>query len=142
MRCSLKYISILFVGVVMGALIPPKSHNYIHLEPACEVYKEVAHIPTATYNNAKLIYTDTDSDTSYYLVNERIQQLSRADTVVFDNGAHGTVKAVDLRGLYVDVSEAEVHAGVSGTPVWFNDEIVAYVSSLQNATTLYCIWAN
>lgn len=142
MLYSLKYISIFAAGVLIGFMVGIGGKRSIVLEKATEVYKEVAHIPPSSYNNATLIYTDAENDIAYYVATDRIQEVTCGDTLYLDNGDAARVTEVDLRGFYLDVSECGVRAGMSGTPIWCDDEIVGYISSLHNQNTLYCIWAN
>lgn len=139
MHYSLKYISILTCGFVVGYLVHKPS---IQLQPATEVYKEVAHLPPTSFSNGVLIYTDTANDTAYYVATDRLQNVEPKDVVTLDTGESTTVQQVDLRGFYLDATQATVRAGMSGTPVWHDNEIIGYVSSLRNSNTLYCIWAN
>lgn len=142
MHFNLKYISALLLGVTLGISYMNCQPKILQLQPATEVYKEVAHISPTEFSNATLIYTDSESDISYYVANDRIQRIYEGAVVRFENGSTGYVREAVLRGMYVGITDSDVHAGMSGTPVWFGDEIVGYVSSLQDSTTLYCIWAN
>lgn len=139
MHCSLKYISVFVTGILMGFFV---HQPQIQLQPAVEVYKEVAHIPATQFSNGTLIYTDSENDVSYYVATDRLQTMKPGDNVTTDNGESLTIKLVDLRGFYVDTTDVNIRAGMSGSPIWYDNEIVGYVSSLRDSNTLYCIWAN
>lgn len=141
MRYSLRYISFFMLGMLAGWICRSASAKPVALEVATEVYKEVAHIAPTQYANATLIYTDTENDVAYYIADERLQNTQKGEKLLLDNGECVTVVEKDLHGFYVDVKDTTVRAGMSGTPIWKNNEIIGYVSSLHNQNILYCIWA-
>jgi len=142
MRYNLKYISMLLLGLAIGNTFCYLNHGSIPLEPATEIYKEVAHIPPDRYTNATLLFVDTANDIAYYRADERLQSVAEGDAVSLETGEVLHIKAADLRGFYLNTNTATIRAGISGTPVWREDEIIGYVSQLQNDDTLYCIWSN
>lgn len=142
MHYSLRYISLIGIGFILGYFYRSFTYAAIDLEPATEVYKEVAHLSYDRFVNGTLICVDMDNDIAYYRANDRMQTMATTDTVQLDSGESLSVKEVDLRGFYLQLNGADVHAGMSGSPVWLDNEIVGYISKLLDADTLYCIWAN
>lgn len=140
MRCSLKYISVALIAGVVGYFLPHQ-HNDIPLKPAVEVYKEVAHIPPEKYTNGTLIYTDPSSDTSYYIATGVLRDVHAGDTVSLDNGTELPVLDITLSGFYLDISDVYIHAGMSGSPIWYNNVIIGYISTMFSKERLYCIWS-
>lgn len=140
MHCSLKYISVALIAGVVGYVLPHQ-HNDIALKPAVEVYKEVAHIPPEEYANGTLIYTDTKSDISYYIVTGVLRDVHAGDIVELNDGTELTLLDTTLSGFYLDISGFSIQAGMSGSPIWYNDAIIGYISTMSSKDRLYCIWS-
>lgn len=140
MLCSLKYISLFIIGFLVGHF----THNpkEIHLEPATEVYKEVSHVFNSKYENAELIYSDPLNDVNYYRVDNPIHPVKEGDIVKSKDGVELPVTQTDIRGFYVDMSALDTVAGMSGEPIFYNGEIIGYISSVYNLEILYCIWSS
>ena len=144
MHYSSKFTNILLIlmfvgGVTLGYFFPHKKE--VTLQPATEVYKEVAHIDSQTYSNAQLIYTDYEDDINYYVANDVVRQISSGDIVYMSNGDGFTVMDTSLSGFYINVLYYPVQAGMSGEPIWYNGTIIGYISKLYSNEMLYCIWS-
>lgn len=140
MRCSLKYISIALIAGAVGYYLPHQRQD-IELQPAVEVYKEVAHIPPSTYSNGTLIYTDANSDISYYIANDVLRNVHSGDVVFMEDGTALSVLDTTLKGFYLDIAGKTIQAGSSGSSIWSNNHVIGYISTMSSKDMLYCIWS-
>lgn len=138
--CSLKYISVFVLGLLSGYFL--FNGKVVQLEPATEVYKDVAHLFEPRYSNATLIYQDTANDVNYYVVDSPIYDLRVGDCVYLDYGEPLLVTDIDDKGFCIDISNFSTVAGMSGEPIYLNDSVIGYVSSLRGLNKLYCIWSS
>lgn len=139
MQYNSKYIKLAFILGIIGGLLCPR-RQVVSLTPATEVYKQVAHIPSTEYSNMTLIYTDSNNDVNYYIAKDSIPILCPGDTVHLTDGTELLLLDTSVSGFYLSVDGVTVRAGMSGDPIWYDNEIIGYISQLQGSQTLYCIW--
>lgn len=104
------------------------------------IFKTVAHIDPSDVPYAERIYVDYANDVAVYMYKDWSPPASKGDTVTTANGFVGSLVELTPTGFIADFGDAQVYGGMSGMPVFFNEDTIGYVSSTYENNYVYCIW--
>lgn len=133
----------LFIAIVFFTVesinVAAESDEELEYLDNYRIVKTVAH--TKVSEDYILIHKDTENDIAYYIQSPKHAELNEGEYVTIVEAGTAEVVSVTLRGFYLDMSNVNMHSGMSGSPVLKDNRTCGYVSSIMPTGYLYCIWS-
>ena len=140
-KCKLLILSIfslLCISFVAGFFVG-KSQLKREVIPA-HLIKGTAHTKLEN-TKYRLVFFNDATDVAYYEpVDELTEELTIGSTVCDIYGECGILQSLTPSGFTVETSSMYLQAGDSESPIFYQNQVIGYVSSKVNDGLLYCVW--
>lgn len=100
-----------------------------------------AHLPTSYFPNATCVWSDTNTDRAVYVKNDYTPttEVIIGSRVTFGE-YKGTITSYDDQGIVIKLEGSLAKHGMSGTPVYYNDTPVAFISKALDVDIVYAVF--
>lgn len=144
--CLLILMLLIYVEAVMGLAAMCINRN-VHAAKSEDVsvdsicFVTAAHLPTSNFPNATCVWSDTNTDRAVYVKNDYTPttEVTVGSRVTFGE-YKGTIASYDDQGIVIKLEGSLAKHGMSGTPVYYNDTPVAFISKALDVDIVYAVF--